>query len=236
MTTARLVLPGDMVASLPAGDYTLVLSVRSWLNSTGALLRKGRGLEAPGAGRGLGCMCLPPAAAGAAAVQLPNCSTVSSPAPAATTTHEFKKLASELPQVGAEVEPGPAESLACPAPFAPLPHRPTALQRHPLTLHLQVAIVGGAQQTFSVAAGIRISTAIELSTVCPGGWQLCWCMCGIVGLLFASARSAARHAAPEAVLRSHLRPRRQARDLPLDGDLGQAARRQLCRLQVPAGR
>jgi len=31
-----------------------------------------------------------------------------------------------------------------------------------------VAVVGGAQQTFAVAAGIRVQTAIDLSSVCPG--------------------------------------------------------------------
>ena len=32
----------------------------------------------------------------------------------------------------------------------------------------QLAVVGGASQEFSVSAGIRVQTAIDLGTVCPG--------------------------------------------------------------------
>lgn len=34
----------------------------------------------------------------------------------------------------------------------------------------QLAIVGGAAQTFAVSAGIRVQTAIELASVCSGAW------------------------------------------------------------------
>lgn len=34
-----------------------------------------------------------------------------------------------------------------------------------------VTIVGGAQQTFSISAGINIQTAIDLASVCPGEWR-----------------------------------------------------------------
>lgn len=33
-----------------------------------------------------------------------------------------------------------------------------------------VAVIGGSEQEFSVASGIRVQTAIDLSTVCPG-WE-----------------------------------------------------------------
>ena len=48
------------------------------------------------------------------------------------------------------------------------------------TLLPAVAIVGGSDQEFSVASGIRVQTAIDLATVCPGAqlWLAGLAACG----------------------------------------------------------
>lgn len=74
---------------------------------------------------------------------------------------------------------GPCLCVFCRAP--PHPHSPaTPLPFHTLaaaatlafdkvaTALPQLAIVGGPSQAFSVSAGIRVQTAIDLGTVCPG--------------------------------------------------------------------